>query len=492
MYVEHDEVKKRKWFDTEKFLDVHEVKFTGFRCPRPLFKFEHANFPESISKIFANEDGTYPKLTAFQCLCWPILLSGRDLIAVSNSSYGKHFGYAFPLIVHIKNQHAYLDKKGPCAMILTPHQPSKDDILSILKPYLDSAQIRPVCVYESENKNIQIANLKESYDLMIANPTRLLEIINENQNLVDLSHISFLIIDEYIQFRKSQTMDFVKDIVEYLRADRQTAVFSRLVPSGIQRQGDEFVKNCIFFEMHHDKESADDEIKQIVELCDKYLKAIDLVDKLTTDRDCKILIYAKDKEKCLNLNFELKRQLDLEVLDFRKEEHLFVSTPNAIMTTFKNIGLEINIPDLNYIINVDFPPNLQTYMDRLRKGVVHYTFFSREDAKHAERLVYCLKQARQEYDQHLSTMSKAWLECGRDVRFMPMIQELEKGLSKPLQEMILSSGDEEHITGSYKADSFGYGYGRGAMKRSDSQADDMIDDEDDEDDDEEQDEDLGN
>ena len=42
---------------------------------------------------------------------------------------------------------------------------------------------------------------------------------------------------------------------------------------GIQRQGDEFVKNCIFFEMHHDKESANDEIKQIVELCDKHTKS---------------------------------------------------------------------------------------------------------------------------------------------------------------------------------------------------------------------------
>ena len=90
------------------------------------------------------------------------------------------------------------------------------------------------------------------------------------------------------------------------------------------------------------------------------------------------------------------------------------------MTTFKNIGLEIAIPDLQFIINVDFPPNLQTYMDRLRKGVVHYTLFCREDAKHAERLIYSLKQSRQDFDPHLYTMAKAWLECGRDLRFMPM------------------------------------------------------------------------
>lgn len=52
-----------------------------------------------------------------------------------------------------------------------------------------------------------------------------------------------------------------------------------------------------------------------------FFRLVDLVDKLTAEKDCKILIYAKDKEKCLNLNFELKRQLDLEVLDFRKEEN---------------------------------------------------------------------------------------------------------------------------------------------------------------------------
>lgn len=98
------------------------------------------------------------------------------------------------------------------------------------------------------------------------------------------------------------------------------------------------------------------------------------------------------------------------------------------MSTFKNIGLEINIPDLDYIINVDFPPNLQTYMDRLRKGVVHYTLFTREDAKHAERLIYSLKQARQEYDPNLIVISKAWLECGRDVRFMPMSKRMNNFL----------------------------------------------------------------
>lgn len=50
-------------------------------------------------------------------------------------------------------------------------------------------------------------------------------------------------------------------------------------------------------------------------------RLVEIVDKLTLDRDAKILIYAKDKEKCLTLNQELKRHLDLEAIDFRKDEH---------------------------------------------------------------------------------------------------------------------------------------------------------------------------
>ena len=70
---------------------------------------------------------------------------------------------------------------------------------------------------------------------------------------------------------------------------------------------------------------------------------VQLVDKLTEEKDCKILIYAKDKEKCLNLNYELKRQLDLEVLDFRKEEHRKM---NFLLSYFK--GIKINfVPEKN-------------------------------------------------------------------------------------------------------------------------------------------------
>lgn len=112
---------------------------------------------ETIAK-----DSSYTKPTAAQCVCWPILLSGRDIIAVSNSAYGKHLAYMLPSLVHLKRKQAEDTYKGPCILILNPYLPSKDDIFGTCKSYIDSADAKCVQIYDNEDKEEQILNLKSS------------------------------------------------------------------------------------------------------------------------------------------------------------------------------------------------------------------------------------------------------------------------------------------------------------------------------------------
>ena len=46
--------------------------------------------------------------------------------------------------------------------MLTPHQITKDDIYAIAKPYLSSADVSCLCIYENDDKNEQIEKLKTS------------------------------------------------------------------------------------------------------------------------------------------------------------------------------------------------------------------------------------------------------------------------------------------------------------------------------------------
>jgi superfamily II DNA/RNA helicase len=154
-----------------------------------------------------------------------------------------------PLIVHIKKQLACDEYKSPCALILTPYQPSKEDIYAATKDFLEAAGIRCLTIYDGEEKeqqkellkssgsfNIRCCDLKSSrkymkrildkFDLLIANPIRLNDLIEEerenDQDLISLSNVSFVIVDEYIQFRKSQTMDIVKKCVERTKVKMRT------------------------------------------------------------------------------------------------------------------------------------------------------------------------------------------------------------------------------------------------------------------------------
>lgn len=66
------------------------------------------------------------------------------------------------------------------------------------------------------------------FDFLIANPTRLLEILKENETLKSiLETISFLIVDDYIQFRKTQMMDDVKKLVSFLKVELKKNTFQR-------------------------------------------------------------------------------------------------------------------------------------------------------------------------------------------------------------------------------------------------------------------------
>ena len=65
-----------------------------------------------------------------------------------------------PIILHIKKQSTGSVHNGPTSLILTPHLAAKDDIASITKVYLDSAEICCTSIYDNEEKEAQIEKLK--------------------------------------------------------------------------------------------------------------------------------------------------------------------------------------------------------------------------------------------------------------------------------------------------------------------------------------------
>ncbi len=86
-----------------------------------------------------------------------------------------------------------------------------------------------------------------------------------------------------------------------------------------------------------------------------------------------------------------------------------------------NLEIFSELPDLNYIINADFPVNLSLYLNRMRMSNVkkYISIFIAEDARHADRLIYVLNECHQEVQPILYKISEAYTNSGKDVDRMP-------------------------------------------------------------------------
>lgn len=101
-----------------RFQNGIEVDEDG--CPGPISTFEESTLPKELISILGKYNVYQPTPVQMQAI--PILLSGRDLIAVAPTGSGKTFGYLLPLFTFLKQKCGigYKNTGSPVALIISP------------------------------------------------------------------------------------------------------------------------------------------------------------------------------------------------------------------------------------------------------------------------------------------------------------------------------------------------------------------------------------
>jgi hypothetical protein len=67
---------------------------------KPVTQFHHTGLPPKM--LHATREFVSP--SPIQAQCWPIILSGRDLIGIASTGSGKTLGFGLPMVAHITAQ----------------------------------------------------------------------------------------------------------------------------------------------------------------------------------------------------------------------------------------------------------------------------------------------------------------------------------------------------------------------------------------------------
>ncbi|XP_049418020.1 probable ATP-dependent RNA helicase DDX17 [Epinephelus fuscoguttatus] len=407
-YNEHLEVQRMSQYDVEEYCRKKEITVRGSGCPKPITNFHQAQFPQYVMDVLMQQNFKEP--TAIQAQGFPLALSGRDLVGIAQTGSGKTLSYLLPAIVHINHQ-PYLERgDGPICLVLAPTRELAQQVQQVAYDYGKSSRIKSTCVYGGAPKGPQIRDLERGVEICIATPGRLIDFLEAGKT--NLRRCTYLVLDEADRMLDMGFEPQIRKIVDQIRPDRQTLMWSATWPKEVRQLAEDFLKDYVQINVGALELSANHNILQIVDVCmesEKDHKLIQLMEEIMAEKENKTIIFVETKKRCDDLTRRMRRdgwpamcihgdksqpERDWVLTEFRSGK-----APILIATDVASRGLDVE--DVKFVINYDYPNSSEDYIHRIgrtarstNKGTA-YTFFTPGNLRQARELIRVLEEARQ-------------------------------------------------------------------------------------------------
>jgi len=393
---------------------------------RPILDFNELDVPGALTDAFRKQNYTTP--TPIQAQSWPLALRGQDVIGIARTGSGKTLGFLLPALVHIRAQAPLRKGDGPIAVVLTPTRELAQQVEEEAKKFGSAMRVRSTAVYGGAPRMAQKADLQAGTEIIIACPGRLLDFIQSG--VTNMRRVSFLILDEADRMLDMGFEPQIRKICGQMRRERQTLMYSATWPKEVRRLADDFQTQArmIMIGNGSDELVANKNIKQIVEVVqewDKPAKFTAFMEKAYQGKVVKSIVFTDTKRACDYLAQELgkrgwpvapihgdkdQRQRDSVLRDFRAGR-----IPILIATDVAARGIDIN--DIEYVINYDFPQTIEDYVHRIgrtargEKSGTSYSLLTKEHSRCIKQLIEVMERSGQEIPQavyELENQSRAF------------------------------------------------------------------------------------
>jgi ATP-independent RNA helicase DbpA len=296
-------------------------------------------------------------LTKIQTETIPHTLEGRDIVASSPTSSGKTLAFAIPLYMMSLPSSKKIQK-----LILSP---TRELALQIHEQFraisYDDIQIISlyggISIQESKNK------IQTNPQIVISTTGRLIDLIN--RDLIDLSQVDTLVLDEADRMLDMGFYDDIVYISSKLKKDKQTLLFSATFSPKIEALTNKILQNPIKI-----LNSEDIEIEEIAfEVKDRY-KALQTL--LSTYHNQLTIIFCNTKDRCIELYENLQNDGYESVLFYgslSQQERLeaitlFANGSKPIMIATNLAARGIDIVEIDLVIHYDMAMESETYTHR--------------------------------------------------------------------------------------------------------------------------------
>lgn len=300
----------------------------------------------------------------------PAILSGRDVIACAQTGTGKTAAFVLPILSELGS--GEYPEEYVNVVVMAPTRELAQQIDHQFDAFSYFVGISAVPIYGGTGGiewEQQKRALRMGADVIIATPGRLLSHIN--LNTVDLSRVSYFVLDEADRMLDMGFYDDIVDIYKLLPQDVQTVMFSATMPGKIRTLAKQITRDPkeINIAISRPPESID----QSVYFCKEEEKLALLMEIFKEKKPSKAIVFFASKER-VKQAYRLLKSNKYQVHEMHSD--LAQDERDEVMRAFKAgriniivatdiLSRGIDVTDIQMIVNFDVPADPEDYVHRI-------------------------------------------------------------------------------------------------------------------------------
>jgi ATP-dependent RNA helicase DeaD len=409
--------------------------------------FQDLNLHAAV--LLALADLGYEVPTPIQAATIPPLLSGSDLLGQAQTGTGKTAAFALPVLSRID-----LSRAQPQALVLVPTRELAIQVAEAFQSYaahLKGFHVLPI--YGGQSYTPQIKGLKRGAHVIVGTPGRVMD--HMKRGTLDLTGLSFLVLDEADEMLQMGFVDDIEWILEQVPPNRQIALFSATLAPAIRRIAQKHLRTPVEITIQS-KTSTAANIRQRYWLVSGLHKLDALTRILEAETFDGMLIFVRTKLETVDLSERLQaRGFDAVALNGDIPQQQRERTVNALKEGKVDIVVAtdvaargLDVERISHVVNYDVPYDSETYIHRIgrtgragRKGEAILFIAPRE-----RNMLRIIERATRQTIDQMRLPSIADVNEQRVARFKQRITEaMASGESVAFRELIEQIEREQNV-----------------------------------------------
>jgi ATP-dependent RNA helicase RhlE len=329
--------------------------------------FEELNISKPLLRALNDLGLSSP--TPIQEKAYPIIMSGEDVVTISQTGTGKTFSYLLPLL----RQLTYSEQRQPRILVVVPTRELVVQVLGEIKKLTTYMTVRSGGVYGGTNINTQKQLVHNGLDILVATPGRLMDLYLSR--VLQFNNIQKVVIDEVDELFNLGFRTQLVNLMDTLPKKRQNLMFSATLNEDVEKLIHDHFNKPRYIELIT-RGTPIEKIAQTAYHVPNFYTKVDLLSWMLNTKDelKKVLVFVKSKKMADDLYKELHEEFgsDIGIIHSNKTQpqrfaalQKFDNSVSRVLIATDIIARGLDISEVTHVINFDTPMDPSDYIHRI-------------------------------------------------------------------------------------------------------------------------------